>query len=396
MGSFDPGSTKVRRRQEMMFPRFLSLLVFAVTLAAILPVGDAEAQIFRRRVQFRPSVQNVAPPVCANGDCLPCDPTLAPPVESVSVLEEANTGWYAKLTAPRGRKITAAEEQAIRSWGNRAVRIINGNSCGTGSLCGRDSQFIYIMTNAHVAGTRIGHVVRCEALLKDGSRTEKFSATVVEAAYSSKTSTDWALLKADVSAMAGLEPIKLSITAPDTDSLTGTWGCPRCEIPSGQLVETSSTSSVWMWQPNSIGGQSGSAVVQGGVQKGLLTWTINGFGAGQFTSSIYKQSRERNVDGSPRPEGLIPVPYMLSPDVELTEGYHSETGIGEYPIWDSGNGSENPPPPPSTNPCPEDPEEKRLLDKLRDLRKKNQSLDWVALINLIMQIIDLIGKSKGG
>jgi hypothetical protein len=151
-----------------------------------------------------------------------------------------------------------------------------------------------------------------------------------------------------------------------------------------------------MWQPNSIGGQSGSAVVQGGVQKGLLTWTINGFGAGQFTSSIYKQSRERNVDGSPRPEGLIPVPYMLSPDIELTEGYHSETGIGEYPIWDSGNGSENPPPPPGTNPCPEDPEEKRLLDKLRDLRKKNQALDWVALINLIMQIIDLIGKSKGG
>ncbi len=385
----------------MKFNRVLILVFCAVWLAitGLLP-QDANGQLFRRRPSFRPSVQNVEPAQCLSGQCLPCDPAIIAPTtadESVSVLEEANTGWYSKLAGPRGRKITAAEEQAIRSWGNRAVRIINGNSCGTGSLCGRDGDFIYIMTNAHVAGTRIGHVVRCEALLKDGSKTEKFSATVIEAAYSSKTSTDWPLLKAPVTAMAGLEPIKLSITAPDADDLTGTWGCPRCEVPSGQLVETSSTSQIWTWQPNSIGGQSGSAVVQGGVQKGLLTWTINGFGAGQFTSSIYKQSRERNVDGSPRPDGLIPVPYMLSPDVELSEGYHSELGIGEYPIWDNGSGSENPNPPgPGTNPCPEDQEEKRLLDKLRDLRKKNQSLDWVALINLIMQIIDLIAKSKGG
>lgn len=363
--------------------RLLSLLLVIGLFAE-----DASAQLFRRRVQ----------PQCQDGQCqiefaapsVVQQPVLPVPVEQKA--EETSTGWFSKLTGPRGKKLTEAEEEVIRSWGKRAVRILNGNSCGTGSLCGRDGEFIYILTNAHVASTRIGNVVRCEALLEDESGTEKFNAVVIEAAYSSKTSTDWALLKAEIKYMQGIEPIKLSTSPPDDGVLTGTWGCPRCEVPSGQWLETTSKSAIWMWNPNSIGGQSGSAVVQAGQQKGLLTWTINGYGAGQFTSAIYKQSRERNTDGGARPNGLVPV-GGLQPDVELEEGYYSETGIGDYPIWSTSPGEQ--PTPPTVEPCPEDQDEKRLLEKLRDLRRKNQSLDWVALINLIMQIIDLIAKSKG-
>jgi hypothetical protein len=349
---------------------------------------DASAQLLRRRVQ----------PQCQNGQCqieFVAPSVVEQPVQILPVeqkAEQTGTGWFAKLTGPRGKSLSESEKGVIRSWGKRAVRIINGNSCGTGSLCGRDTQFIYILTNAHVASTRIGNIVRCEALLADESGTEKFSAVVIESAYSSKTSTDWALLKAEVKYMKDIAPIQLSTTMPDDGVLTGTWGCPRCEVPSGQWLETTSKSSIWMWNPNSIGGQSGSAVVQAGQQKGLLTWTINGYGAGQFTSAIYKQSRERNTDGGARPNGLVPV-VGLSANVELEEGFHAETGIGDYPIWSTSPGDQ--PTPPTVEPDADDPDEKRLLDKLRDLRRKNQSLDWVALINLIMQIIDLIAKSKG-
>jgi hypothetical protein len=284
------------------------------------------------------------------------------------------------------------EEATIRSWSKRAVRILNGNACGTGSLCGRDSDSIYILTNAHVASSKIGNVVKCEALKADNSGTETFQARVIESAYSSKTSTDWALLKAPAAFMVGLEPLKLATQDPDGDALTGTWGCPRCEVPSGQMIKTKSLGSLWYWQPNSIGGQSGSAVVQDGKQFGLLTWTINGDGAGQKTATIWKQSREQNVDGAPRDAGLVPV--ISSPGVELLEGHYSEAGIRDYPIW--AEVGPTPEPGPGLTPCPElDSDERRLFDLLRRAREKERALDWIKLIALIMEIVRIIQEGRG-
>lgn len=360
--------------------------LFIAIVALFTAHGETNGQIFRR--------QNVCPP----GGCPPyaavqpqiLEPLpIAPFVQPEPVELAAASDWYRKLTLPRGFNASQQDESLVRSWAKRAVRILNGNSCGTGSLVGRDSDRIYIMTNAHVASNRIGNVVRCEALLADGSGTEKFSARVIEAAYSSRTSTDWALLAAEPQYMAGIEPIKLSTEKPDTERWAGTWGCPRCEIPSGQIVVTAAVGGVWQWQPNSIGGQSGSAVIQDGRQVGLLTWTMNGNGAGQFTSTIYRQSVEHNTDGPARVDGLqIPSAYFTASGVDLYEGYYAETGVGDYPIWDRGSTE----PGPTPAPCPdgEMPEiEKRLRDRLRE-----RGIDWVTLLTLIWQIIELIQKSK--
>lgn len=368
-----------------------ALMVPALLLLALatIPIDQSQAQIFRRYRQ--------APSYCPDGVCCPPVTIYSTPIEAIPAEPEvveapqetaAAADWYSRLTSPRGRRISAEEEAIIRSWAGRAVRIINGNSCGTGSLCGRDGSSIYILTNAHVASTRIGNRVQCEALLADKSATEKFPAFVVESAYSSRTSTDWALLKADVSFMVGIEPIKLSKTSPDGD-LAATWGCPRCEIPSGQLIETTSLGSIWYWDPNSIGGQSGSAVVQDGLQKGLLTWTINGKGAGQLTETIYNQSARKNTDGPARPDGLVPVGPLLP---ELEEGYHAEADIGSFPIWED---SVTPPGtgPPTTPGDSLEPDEKRLIDFLRDLRRRER-LDYAALITLIIEILKLFNSFR--
>lgn len=353
---------------------------------AFLAVAPLEGQLFRR----------ARAPVCV--DCPPAAPVVLPSFEPKVEPEKLETqsvssAWYARLNVPRGFAMSPEQEATIRSWSKRAVRIINGSACGTGSLCGRDQDGIYILTNAHVSGSRIGHVVRCEALKADGSSTETFQARIIEAAYSSRTSTDWALLRAPASAMVGLEPIKLATEDPDGQALTGTWGCPRCEVPSGQLIRTKSLGSLWYWQPNSIGGQSGSAVVQDGKQYGLLTWTINGDGAGQKLSTIYRQSREQNTDGPAREPGLVPV--TSAPGVELIEGYHSETGLREYPIWADVAPSPGPSDPGAT-PCPElDSDERRLFDALRRAREKERSIDWVRLIALIMEMIKLIQEGRG-
>jgi hypothetical protein len=242
-----------------------------------------------------------------------------------------------------------------------------------------------------VATNRPGNVVTCEAALKDLSGTEKFRATVIEGAYSSRETTDWSLLKADAKHMAGLEPIKLSIKKPDHSKPSFTWGCPRCEVPSGQVLKTVvGEGAVWKWLPNSIGGQSGSSVFQRGFAHGLLTWSYGGgasgsVGAGQYTADIYRQSRTHTSDSAPRPDGLVPV--CQDPQTDLIEGYARkegearicsvgnfqddnfirsgycvdgfvrQTGVGDYPIWGDpdSTGPVNPPVDPPVDPEPECP-----------------------------------------
>ena len=366
--------------------RFVSVVLsFALV---VLFSASAEAQLFRKG--WRAPANN-----CPDGSCPPMVINPAPPVVPVVPVvpvetegETAESTWFKVLRVPTGHSLTKAEETEIRSWAGRAVRILNGNSCGTGSLCGRDDTGIYILTNAHVASSKIGNVVQCEALKADKSGTEKFSARVIEAAYSSRTSTDWALLKADNKFMKGLEPIKLSTTDPDSSELTGTWGCPRCEVPSGQLCKTTSLGSLWYWQPNSIGGQSGSAVVQDGKQKGLLTWTINGNGAGQKTATIWKQSKEKNTDGPARVDGLeFPSATGQWSGVELIEGYHCETSsLSDYPIWDvgppsdgggnGGGGGTEPPKPPA------------MSDAEKELRSKVG--DWETFVQAVLSLFKLV------
>jgi hypothetical protein len=272
--------------------------------------------------------------------------------------------WYSVLKFSSGTNTPANIAEAEKyKW--RAVRITTGNSCGSGSLCGRDAKNIYILTNAHVATNRPGNVVNCEAALIDKTGTERFRAVVIEGAYSSRDTTDWALLRAEADHMKGIEPIKLSVKMPDHSKASYTWGCPRCEVPSGQVITTVVKDGlVWKWNPPSIGGQSGSGVHQRGFQHGLLTWLYSGpnggVGAGQYTATIFKQSKEQSNVSEKRSPGLEPVAINPTDDlidgyavenasVRLAtlagdwdtfvengtcfDGYTSESSVNEFPIW---------------------------------------------------------------
>ena len=268
---------------------------------------------------FLPLV-SMAQSVCPPGYYCPPQPILVQPLaQEVSALT-----WYQKLVFDSGIPRTPALEAEAKSYTKRVGRMTVSGSCGSGSLVGRDAQFIWLMTNAHVATSNIGKQVNVECALEDFSGTERFSGIVVEAAYSSNQTTDWAIVRADSKHLKGIEPIKMSIRMPDLTKPAFTWGCPRCEVPSGQVVRSVSDSPVWQWMPNSIGGQSGSAVIQKGLQVGLLTWTWGGRGAGQFTATIYRQSKERSAESEDRPAGLIPV--CDNPQEDIPEGYFSMPG----------------------------------------------------------------------
>ena len=250
-------------------------------------------------------------------------------IRTLDSTEEVNVDqWYQVFTGP-GRQPTPAELALAEKIKFSAVRIYQGNGCGSGSLCGRDSQYIYIKTNAHVASTRIGSQSRCQAVV--GGRLQEFRATLIEVAYSSRDRVDWGLLRADAKYMQGIEPVPLAITMPSATAPTILWGHPRCVPTRGRALETVSLSRVWYKRNNATGGESGSAVVQAiqdtPVQVGLTTWSerVNNvwLHSSQFTAAIYQQSANRTNVGEPRTGNeTIPQSWQDNPlGVVLEDGY---------------------------------------------------------------------------
>jgi hypothetical protein len=219
------------------------------------------------------------------------------------------------------------------------------------------------MTNAHVAGDRIGRVVGIDAIV-DGKTVRK-NARVIEAMYSDRVIADWALLF--IPEWQDLKPAYMTKTRPKIGQSLYTMGCPRCVWPPTNtdinIVDLSITNSVGWWNPPSISGQSGSAVWDDAkhYMQLILTWlwTRQGRprGAGQMTSEIYKQQRAGKIVGAPRPTGLIelsnerdyPIDWntegLTDPNVPL-QFYNRTTGIQDYPIWYEDQVTTPPPPPP--------------------------------------------------
>jgi outer membrane lipoprotein SlyB len=206
--------------------------------------------------------------------------------------------------------------------------VLNSGSCGSGSVVGKRNGKTLVLTNAHVAGTTIGRVVQCQFPYHGNV---KVNARVIMAAYSDKVMMDWSVIEIDQD--IPLTAVKLSIAAPTGDHYT--MGYPRCEGPYSQRLKTvtfTHNGTVWRWQPISIGGQSGSAVhsFADNLQKGLLTWSWAGDGAGQTTKAIWFQYNQRAAVGFERPEGLIELNNRCD---GLENGFFAESSINDLPIW---------------------------------------------------------------
>lgn len=220
-------------------------------------------------------------------------------------------------------------------------RVLNSGSCGSGSIVGKRNGKTIVLTNAHVAGTRIGRTVQCQFPYAGNTR---INARVIMAGYSDRVMMDWAILEIDQD--IPLPAVKLSIENPTTELYT--MGYPRCDGPFGQRLRVRGITHngvVVRWQPNSIGGQSGSAVhaFSDNLQRALLTWSWGGDGAGQSTRSIWFQYLNRQVVGVVRPAGLVELAENRAEDLE--EGFFAEANITTLPIWAHLEEPADPPPP---------------------------------------------------
>ena len=227
------------------------------------------------------------------------------------------------------------------------AKILNGNSCGSASLCGKRNGKSLLLTNAHVASSRVGNIVKCTFPFLN-NRT--LNGRVIMAAYSDRIFMDWAIV--ELPEELDLPHAKLAIEAPKGRNYTA--GYPRCQGPRFQEVVTRdiiNNGTVWRWTPNAIGGQSGSGVhsVADNLQYGLLAWSWAGFGAGMTSRSIWFQYLNRGAVGFVKPDGYIELADNRAEDLE--EGFFAEANITTLPIW--AHLDEPPVTPPSNGDCKE-------------------------------------------
>lgn len=183
-------------------------------------------------------------------------------------------------------------EQVIRA----TVRVTVSGVCGSGTVVGRDSAGnAIVLTNAHVAGTTRGRVVNVERWNADGS-SERGTGTIIASGYGRGTSVDFALLKCSAEFARNVAPIPLADRFPNVQSGVTTYGCPRCEWPSLQVLRLNrKEGQILSWKPEAIGGRSGSSLIDytddGPRVVGLLTWAGGGEGLGQSTPFLLSAMR---------------------------------------------------------------------------------------------------------
>ncbi|MFM8397297.1 MAG: trypsin-like serine peptidase, partial [Pirellula sp.] len=151
------------------------------------------------------------------------------------------------------------------------------------------------LTNAHVAGTTRGRTVNIERWNTNGT-SEKGTGTIIASGYGRGTSVDFALLKCSAAFAKDVDPIPLADRYPSNQSSVTTFGSPRCEWPSLQVVRLNrKEGQILSWKPEAIGGRSGSSIIdytdEGPRVVGLLTWAGGGEGLGQSTPFLLSAMR---------------------------------------------------------------------------------------------------------
>lgn len=228
--------------------------------------------------------------ICIDGKC-----QAAPAVGGTIVLDPLREELTLVDQTPR----VAADgvdgdrfDQVIRA----TVRVTVSGVCGSGTVVGRTSEGnAIVLTNAHVAGTTRGRTVNVERWNTNGS-SERGTGTIIASGYGKGTSVDFALLKCSAAFAKDVEPIPLADRYPSNKSSVTTFGCPRCEWPSLQVLKLNrKEGQILSWKPEAIGGRSGSSLIdytdEGPRVVGLLTWAGGGEGLGQSTPFLLSAMR---------------------------------------------------------------------------------------------------------
>ncbi len=263
--------------------------------------------------------------ICINGHCYPVvqpQPIQNQSIGTISTLtlvpleEEVDIEGSQLETATRDED---RFDQIIRA----TVRVTVSGVCGSGTVVGRDSAGnALVLTNAHVAGTSRGRTVNVERWELDGT-SERGQGAIIAAGYGRGMSVDFALLKCNSEFAKDVTPIPLVDRYPEASASITTFGCPRCEWPSLQVLKLNrSEGQVLTWKPEAIGGRSGSSVMDhtdaGPRIVGLLTWGGGGEGLGQSTPFLLNAMRGRLPTSlETLPIGVREVAHIPKRDEEL-------------------------------------------------------------------------------
>ena len=320
------------------------------------------------------------------------------------------------------------------------VRCIAGNSCGSGTICGADSDGAYIVTNAHVTGTALGRQVSVDCVV--GSGTQRVSGRTVMTGYSDARMVDFSIVF--VEGLSSKRYMPMLKAEPDNQPYATT-GSPKCvwpQVPKQFTNVQNYGDGLITGLPNAIGGQSGSAIFNAkGQQIALLTWSMNGRCAGQKTLKLWQVASQRNVQlADPRPvelrelgdcefgrpataNGVFGDCVLIEragenyrPVCENTIANVVGSAMEDLPIWVAPGDVPQPEPDPIPDcpPCPEcpkcpdagdcvklTPNEAALIEFLRAQKtglRDGQSVayDWVKIMQLIMQLIQAIQEGRMG
>jgi len=227
--------------------------------------------------------------ICIDGKC------QAGQVQSTIVLDPLREELTLVDQEPRATANGLAGDrfdQVVRA----TVRVTVSGVCGSGTVVGRTPEGnAIVLTNAHVAGTTRGRTVNVERWNTNGT-SEKGTGTIIASGYGRGTSVDFALLKCSPAFAKDVDPIPLADRYPSNQSSVTTFGCPRCEWPSLQVLRLNrKEGQILSWKPEAIGGRSGSSLIdytdEGPRVVGLLTWAGGGEGLGQSTPFLLSAMR---------------------------------------------------------------------------------------------------------
>ena len=168
------------------------------------------------------------------------------------------------------------------------VRIRNGSSMGSGTVFRENADAFYVLTNAHVAGTRLGNRVNLEFWHR-GHQSRSVIGETVAVAYLPGNSRDIAVVRVDRQRLGQYVPPVIPLADETTGTPSGqvfSVGCPSGRWPTafdGYILDESASVDRDLLQQRTVrfvpmpaGGRSGSALFSFASSQptivGLIAW----------------------------------------------------------------------------------------------------------------------------